>query len=112
MATFAERFTVYNTPGFQARIGIALARVAYGVLGETLPGRHDLNRKRWALARLVLEDPVKMSQRFALLVAAHDAPLNEPDESLENIVRQGFDQVAGVTPEDRGTAPPDASGIG
>jgi hypothetical protein len=102
MADFAGRFVVYNTPAFKARVGIALARVAYAVLGETAPSQHELNRKRWALARLVLEDPIKLTDRFALLAAAHDVPAAEPDASLENIIRQGFDHVAGVTPEDRG----------
>lgn len=104
MATFAERFVVYSDGGFQQRTGIALARVAYAVLGETVPGRHVLNTKRWTLARQVLADPVGMTQRFALLLAAHDVPLEAPDETIEEILRQGFDQVAGVTPEDRGGA--------
>jgi hypothetical protein len=102
MADFAGRFIVYSTPAFKQRVGIALARVAYAVLGETTTGRHELNRKRWAMARLVLEDPIKLTDRFALLAAAHDVPAAEPDASLENIIREGFDQVAGVTPEDRG----------
>lgn len=100
MATFAERYLIYNTPEFQQRVGIALARVAYAVLGETVPGKHVLNGKRWTLARQVLQDPIGLTQRFALLLAAHDVPLSETDENIENILRQGFDQVAGVTPED------------
>lgn len=102
MATFAERYVTFNDQAFQQRVGIALTRVAYAVLGETVPGRHALNGKRWTLARQVLADPLGMTQRFALLLAAHDVPADATDEVLENIVRQGFDQVAGVTPEDRG----------
>lgn len=102
MATFAERYLIYNTPEYQQRIGIGLARVAYTVLGETIPGRHVQNAKRWALSRQVLADPIGMTQRFALLLAAFDVPIAETDENIENMIRQGFDQVAGVTAEDRG----------
>lgn len=102
MATFAERYVIFNDQAFQQRVGIALARVAFAVLGETVPGRHALNGKRWALARQVLADPIGMTQRFALLLAAHDVPAEAPDDTIEAILREGFDQVAGVTPEDRG----------
>jgi hypothetical protein len=106
MATFAERYVTFNDQSFQQRVGIALARVAYSVLGETVPGRHTLNTKRWTLARQVLADPIGLTQRFALLLAAHEVSAGDPDEVIENLIRQGFDQVAGVTPEDQ-PPPPD-----
>lgn len=102
MATFAQRYTVAIDGPFQARVGIALARIAYAVLDETIPNKPGLNRKRWDMAWAVLTNPVEVAQRFALLAAAQDVPATEPDESLEALIRQGFDVVAGVTPADRG----------
>ena len=41
-----------------------------------------------------------LTQRFALLLAAHEVSAGDPDETIETLIRQGFNQVAGVTPED------------
>ncbi len=100
MAGFAARYVVAQDGAFQARTGIALVRIAYQVLGESTPGKHALNTKRWALARLILADPVLLAQRFALLAAALDVPADVADESLEQLLWQGYDRIAGVTPED------------
>jgi hypothetical protein len=106
MADFAQRLVVYNTPAFQNRVKVAQAVAAYAVLGETVPGRVVMNNKRWALAQQILAEPDRMAQQFALLLAAHDVPIHETDEALLNMIQQGFDRVAGVTPEDRGPAVP------
>jgi hypothetical protein len=101
MADFAARYLVYNTQAFQVRVGIAVTRVALEVANETV-AKPVWARKRWELSRYVLADPIGVTQRFALLLASQDVPVDEPDEALQNKVRDVWDAAAGVTPEDRG----------
>lgn len=101
MATFAERYTTSQNGAFQVQVGIAVIRVAVALAQEKVD-RPEWARKRWELSRLVLQDPVGVTQRFALILASQDVPLGEPDESMENKVRDVWDAAAGVTPVDRG----------
>ena len=100
MADFLTRFAVYNEGSFKARVGIAAAGVAYQAISEGSP-TVVWTRKRAALAWQVLSDPVGVTDRFALILAALDVPVDVPDEALQNMIRSGWDALAGVTAEDR-----------
>lgn len=101
MATFVQRFVVYGDQAFKVRVGIAAVRVAIAVGSESV-GTPEWTRKRAALSRLVLSDPVGVTDRFALILASQDVPVDEPDDALENKVRDVWDAIAGVTAEDLG----------
>ena len=101
MAAFLARYQVYNDGPFKARVGIATVGVAVQVISEEVASV-EWNRKRTALARLVLADPVGVTDRFALILAAQDVAVDEPDEALQNKIRDLWDAIAGVTAEDRG----------
>lgn len=101
MASFLTRFGVYNDNTFKARVGIAAVGAAVAVASENVM-RPAVNRKRAALSALVLANPATVADRFALILAAQDVPVDEPDEALQNHIRDVWDAIAGVTAEDRG----------
>lgn len=99
MATFLERYTLSQLGAFQARVGIAVIRVATSVISESTASTAQ-TRKRADLARTTLADPVAVALRWALVLAAADVPGDATDETLEGFVTDLWDPVAGVTAED------------
>lgn len=100
MVDFAARAQIAQDAGFRARVGIALTRVAVQVAAESQP-RPDWTRKRVDLGATVLRDPQASANRFALMLASQDVPVDATDDTLETLCRQVWDAVAGVSAVDK-----------
>ncbi len=101
MASFAARSGVSQAPEFVVKAGTAAVRVATQVMTETAE-KIAVDRKRRALALTVLTDPQGIASRFALILAAQDAAVSEPDEVVEARVWSLWDSIAGVEQDDWG----------
>lgn len=99
MPTYAERYTVSQGGGFQVKAGIAAVLVATQVMTEKA-ATVTVDRKRRALALIVLTSPEAIAARFALIIAAQDVPADATDESIHTMVWNLWDSIAGVETDD------------
>lgn len=105
MATFGERYTVSQQPGFQVKAGIAAVVVATRVMTERA-ATVTVDRKRRALALTVLTNPETIASRFALILAAKDVAADAEDATVEAMVWDLWDSIAGIETDDWGPGGP------
>lgn len=105
MATFAERYTVSQQAAFRIRAGIAAVLVASQVMTEKA-ATVVVDRKRRALALTVLTNPGTVADRFALILAAQDVPADATDETIQFVVWEMWDSIAGIETDDWGPGGP------
>jgi hypothetical protein len=99
MADYAARWTVSQDAGFQQRVCIAIARVAYQYTNEQ-GSTPTVDTKRRALAATVYSDPEAHMARFAMVLASQDVLVDDPDETIETMVYQVWDGMAAILTTD------------
>lgn len=105
MGSFAERYAVSQQASFKVKAGIAAVLVATQVMTEKA-ATVVVDRKRRALALTVLTNPQAITDRFALILAAKDVPADSTDETIQTMVWELWDSIAGIETDDWGPAGP------
>lgn len=87
-----------NDEGLQQKVRIAAVSAALSIAGETITGSGDVNRKRAALAQLVLADGgIGQLERFMFASVAGGAiTTSSTDAEIDTRVASIWNDLAGV----------------
>lgn len=99
MTAYSARYTLAQDATFQGRCAVAATITAEQYTSETAE-TVELDRKRRALAVTVLGNPAGLGARFALAVAAQDVLAADTDDTIQTMVYQQWDGMAGVNADD------------
>jgi hypothetical protein len=101
MATLAECWTTSQTAAFQQRVLMAVLQTARQYTSEEA-GTIPIDRKRRALAVSVMNNPTPYMIPFSYLLAAAQVLTSDPDTTVQQMVYNVWDNVAGILTEDYG----------
>lgn len=99
MTAYSARYTLSQDATFQGRCGVAATIAAEQFTSET-GATVELDRKRRALAVAVLGNPAGLAARFALAVAAQDVVAADTDDTIQTMVYEQWDGMAGINADD------------